>query len=140
MKTKNERMKNIVYKLTIFGIVGWGVLTGYGGLTQKLSNLVFPKLEDKAVKTLNIDKNKLYKTPSGNYFTSEDNLSELFMLAGYDAGTVGKGKSGYFDPNTQQGELKRTCIETDYNGDHILTESEINKRLKNEYDWDPKPF
>ncbi len=90
----------------------------------------------RAAIELNIPEHDLYKTPLGAYYTSEGNLTDLLRLAGYDAGTLGKG-SGFFDPNVQKEDLLRTCMKTD-NGDHILTIDEIKARLRSEYGWNPK--
>jgi len=118
-----------------------GMVTPFVVAKMDLGNKVFrnsPKAQEKRVaEKLAVPKHELYKTPLGNYYTSRKNLTELFMLAGYDAGTVDGKKDGYFDPEAQKKQLLTTCINTD-DGDNILTLDEINKRLKDKYGWNPR--
>ena len=117
-----------------------GVTAPFVVAKTDLGNKIFNSTkaqEERVIEKLDIPKNELYKTPLGNYYTSRENLTELFMLAGNDAGTAGKGRDGYFDPEAQKEQLLKTCINTDSNEDNILTESEISKRLKEEYGWNP---
>ena len=111
--------------------------------TTDLGNKIFntsEAQEKRAVKTLDVSKNDLYKTPLGNYFTSRDNLNEFLMLAGYDAGTIGREKNGYFDPNSQKEEFLLTCQRTDKDENRILSKEEIKERLKTDYNWNPINF
>ncbi|MBU2503747.1 MAG: hypothetical protein KJ879_01705 [Nanoarchaeota archaeon] len=96
-----------------------------------------PRTHVEGTKEIFEDRN-MYYLPKG-YSVSKNNISDLLGLAGRDAGTINEN-GGDFDPNKQRGDLISTCKRTDFNSNKILSESELRKRLREEYNWDPKPL
>lgn len=125
-----------------FGVgVSIGLVLPFTGLGDRVTSLFLNKATQReAVETLNLEnRSGLYDLPEG-YVTSQLNLRDLFILAGYDAGsTIDPNEGGvWFDPNTQKDELSKTCQKTDQEPkDKIITGQETKERLRDEYDWDP---